>query len=238
MTDFSHRRIVVTGATRGIGLAIASQLADQGAQVLITGTQANYSTELPLRYYAVDFKDLTALNRFSEFLGEFQPSILINNAGINVVSPFEAIQPEDFSAIHQVNTLAPFYLCQAVLPFMKQQGWGRIVNIASIWSTISKTGRGAYSASKFALDGMTVALAAEVAAYGILANCVSPGFIDTDLTRRVLSIDEIKALCQQIPQQRLGQPAEIAKFVAWLVSDENTYISGQNLFIDGGFSRV
>jgi NAD(P)-dependent dehydrogenase (short-subunit alcohol dehydrogenase family) len=125
-----------------------------------------------------------------------------------------------------------------VVPAMRERGWGRIVNISSIWGTISREQRGAYSASKFALDGLTAALAAEVARDGVLANCVSPGFIDTELTRTVLGEDGIAELMAQVPARRLGSPAEVAAFVAWLAGPENTYVSGQNLVIDGGFSRT
>jgi 3-oxoacyl-[acyl-carrier protein] reductase len=121
---------------------------------------------------------------------------------------------------------------------MKKNSWGRIVNITSIWGEITKEYRAAYSSSKFGLDGMTVALAAEVASMGILANSVAPGFIDTDLTRKILGEKGIQEIQSTIPIKRLGKPSEVAAFVSWLVSDENTYISGQNIMIDGGFSRV
>ena len=121
---------------------------------------------------------------------------------------------------------------------MKAKGWGRIVTISSIWGKISRAERGAYSTSKFAVDGMTAALAAEVAEHGILANCIAPGFIDTELTRGILGSDGIREVIAQIPARRLGQVEEIAAFVAWLAGPENTYISGQNIAIDGGFSRV
>ena len=121
---------------------------------------------------------------------------------------------------------------------MKKKQWGRIVNITSIFGKISKEFRAAYSCTKFGLDGMTLALAAEVASQGILANCVAPGFIDTDLTHQVLGEEGITKLSQEIPMKRLGQPHEIAKLVAWLCSEENTYLTGQNIAIDGGFSRV
>jgi 3-oxoacyl-[acyl-carrier protein] reductase len=121
---------------------------------------------------------------------------------------------------------------------MRQQRWGRIVNIGSIFGVVSKEFRAPYSASKFALDGMTAALAAEVASEGILANCVSPGVIDTELTRQVLSEAGIAELVTRIPIRRLGKPEEVAALVAWLVGPENTYISGQNIVIDGGFTRV
>ena len=121
---------------------------------------------------------------------------------------------------------------------MEKEKWGRIVNITSIFVIISKEYRASYSSSKFGLDGMTVALAAEVSEKGILANSVAPGFIDTDLTRDVWGEEGVSNLEEKIPIKRLGQVTEIASFVSWLVSNENTYITGQNLMIDGGFSRV
>lgn len=118
------------------------------------------------------------------------------------------------------------------------RGFGRIVTLSSIWGHISKAGRASYSASKFGVDGMTAALAAEVAADGILANCVAPGFIDTELTRRVLGEDGIAELIQKVPAGRLGRPQDVANLIAWLVSRENAYVSGQNIVIDGGFTRT
>jgi len=129
-------------------------------------------------------------------------------------------------------------LCKAVLPHMVSNSWGRIVAISSIWGKISKPQRASYSTSKFAIDGMIAALAAEVAASGVLANSVAPGFIDTDLTRTVLGEAGMAEMAAMVPAKRFGQPEEIANFVAWLASPENTYISGQNIAIDGGFTRV
>jgi len=112
------------------------------------------------------------------------------------------------------------------------------VNITSIFGHITKEYRAPYSTSKFGLDGMTAALSAEVAEFGILANCVGPGFIDTELTRTVLGEKGMNELRKRIPIKRLGKPEEVAKLVLWLVSAENTYLTGQNIMIDGGFSRV
>jgi 3-oxoacyl-[acyl-carrier protein] reductase len=125
-----------------------------------------------------------------------------------------------------------------LIPGMRARGWGRIVNISSIFGKVSREFRAVYSTSKFGLDGMTAALAAEVAADGILANCVAPGFIDTDLTRRILGEKGIAELVDRIPIKRLGTPEEIAALVVWLAGPENTYLSGQNIAIDGGFTRV
>ena len=148
------------------------------------------------------------------------------------------IKVEEFNNIHKVNLITPLLLCQAVIPDMKKNNWGRIVNISSIWGKITKQYRASYSSSKFGLDGMTVALAAEVASMGILANSVGPGFIDTELTRRILGEKGISEIKNTIPIKRLGSPREVASLVSWLVSEENTYVSGQNIMIDGGFSRV
>ncbi len=229
---------VVTGGTHGIGHAIALRLSADGARVLATGTHPAGSPPAGCDYRAVDFADSAATRAFADELGRLGPDILINNAGVNQNAPFAEIEPGQFLRIQKVNVEAPFLLCRAVILGMKAKGWGRIVTLSSIWGKISRAGRGSYSASKFAVDGMTAALAAEVAEHGILANCVAPGFIDTELTRQVLSETDIRQVVAQIPARRLGRVEEIAAFVAWLAGPENTYISGQNIAIDGGFTRV
>jgi NAD(P)-dependent dehydrogenase (short-subunit alcohol dehydrogenase family) len=163
---------------------------------------------------------------------------LINNAGINKNLTFVEIDPIMFQRIQQVNVFAPFSLCQAAIPSMQRKGWGRIVNISSIWGKIGKEHRAAYSASKFALDGLTLSLAAEHAADGILANCVAPGFTDTELTQKMLGEEGIRKILTTVPIRRMANVEEIARFVVWLSSPENSYITGQNIAIDGGFSRV
>jgi 3-oxoacyl-[acyl-carrier protein] reductase len=229
---------LVTGATRGIGFAIAKKLLDDGMEVIATGADTDGKPPEGASYYPVDFLNNNSLQEFIEYIKTKNIDILINNAGINKISNFSSADIKDFDKILQVNLRTPFLICQSVLPYMKKQKWGRIVNLTSIYSIISKEFRAPYSASKFGLDGMTVALAAEVSEMGILANSVAPGFIDTDLTRNILGEDGILNLKKSIPIKRLGQVSEIASFVSWLVSEENTYISGQNLTIDGGFSRV
>jgi len=238
MGSLDGRLAVVTGATRGIGLAIAERLLSDGAKVVATGRAGEARGPAGSRYMAADFDDADAVESLARSLADLGPDILINNAGINKVSPFAAIDLADFDRIHRINLAVPFRLCQAVLPGMRSKGWGRIVSISSVWGKVSRAGRASYSASKFGLDGMTTALAAEAAGDGVLVNCVAPGFTDTELTRRVLGEAGIAALVAQVPAGRLARPEEIASFVAWLAGPENTYISGQNIAIDGGFTRV
>jgi NAD(P)-dependent dehydrogenase (short-subunit alcohol dehydrogenase family) len=231
---------LVTGGTRGIGYSIAQRLIQDGIDVIVTGTGTKNTSDYPIGadFYQVDFLNDSSVKDFIEHLKQKPIDILINNAGINKIGEFEKIDAADFDNIQKVNLKTPFLLCQAVIPYMKKNNWGRIVNITSIWGNVTKEYRASYSSSKFALDGMTVALAAEVASMGILANSVAPGFIDTDLTRKVLGDKGMQEIKNIIPIKRLGKPNEVASFISFLVSEENTYISGQNIMIDGGFSRV
>jgi len=229
---------VVTGATRGIGYAIAERLLSDGYEVIVTGTRSNSRGPEGSLYQQVDFLDDQSTLNFLNFLKIQQVDILVNNAGINKIGKFASIDIDDFDKILHVNLRAPFQLIQSVLPYMQKMKWGRIVNLTSIFGNITKEYRASYSSSKFGLDGMTAALAAEVSQFGILANSVGPGIIDTELTRNILGEDGISELKNRIPMKRLGNVTEIASLVSWLVSKENTYMSGQNLMIDGGFSRV
>jgi NAD(P)-dependent dehydrogenase (short-subunit alcohol dehydrogenase family) len=236
---FSDKKVFITGASRGIGASIASKFRDEGAFVIGTRTSSSSEIEADCDYWLdVDFTDEKQILECARYLKTQTIDILINNAGINSNGGFAEIDLDMFKTIQQVNLLAPFLLCQAVIKGMSNQSWGRIVNISSIFGKISKEGRAAYSASKFGLDGLTIALAAEYSSDGIIANCIAPGFIDTSLTRRMLSSDQIKALTAQVPVGRLGDVGEISNLVLWLSSSENTFITGQNIAIDGGFTRV
>jgi 3-oxoacyl-[acyl-carrier protein] reductase len=236
---FAGKKVFVTGASRGIGNAIATMFRSEGA--VVTGTRTklgNEGNDACDEWVLADFSEIGQILSCAEFVRQAEPDILVNNAGINKIAPFAAIDPDDFQLIQQVNVFAPFLLCQSALPAMARKRWGRIVNISSIWGKISKAHRASYSSSKFALDGMTLALAAEYSAQGVLANCLAPGFIDTELTQRVLGESGIQALLPVIPALRLGQIDEIARAVLWLASEENTYLTGQNIAVDGGFTRV
>ena len=236
-SSISNKNVLVTGGLGGIGTSIMNCFKEQKANVYITGTKRN-KLVTGINYIKCDFDNSKEFEFFLSSIKELEIDILVNNAGINKIDKFQNIKKEDFIKIHKVNTFAPFRITQEVLHNMKKRKWGRIVNISSIFGNISKEYRASYSSSKFALDGLTAALSAEVAKNGILVNTVSPGFIKTDLTQKILGSDGIKEMSSLVPIGRLGRPVEIAKFIIWLCSDENSYISGQNLIIDGGFTSL
>jgi len=236
--ELAGRRALVTGATRGIGAAIAVRLRDAGARVTATGTGASPVVPDGCEPAILDLADRAAAEAFARRAASEEYDVLVNNAGINAVAPFAEIDTGDFDRVQEVNVRGPLLLSRALLPGMRERGWGRIVNVASVFGVVSRSGRASYSTSKFGLDGMTASLAAEAAAHGVLANCVAPGFIDTELTRRVLGDAGIAELVAQVPAGRLGTPEEVAELVAWLASPSNTFVSGQNVVIDGGFTRT
>lgn len=229
---------VVTGATRGIGLAIAERLVADGLRVIGTGTQAVSPQPTAFEYVRADFADQAGVLAFTRMMQDLAPDILVNNAGINKIGRVEDIALADFAAIQQVNVTAPFQLCQAAIPAMKARGWGRIVNLGSVWGIVGKELRASYSTSKFALTGLSAALAAEVAPFGILVNCVSPGPIETEMTHRNVSPAMLETLLGSVPMGRLGRPEEVAGLVAWLAGPQNTFVTGQNIAIDGGMTRA
>ena len=230
------KRALITGGTRGIGAAVAHALREAGHDVIVTGTRPRARAPEGCAYERCDFGDVAALRRFAARVARLDVSVLVNNAGINLVGPLESYDPRAFARIQQVNVTAPFLLCRAVVPGMRRRRFGRIVNMTSVFGLVSRVGRSAYSASKGAVLGMSRALALEVAADNVLVNCVAPGFVETDLTRRILGPKGMADMVRQIPVGRLAQPVEIARCVRFLVSDENTYLTGQAIVVDGGFT--
>lgn len=235
LTDY---KALVTGGTSGIGRAIALRLVEEGASVTVTGRGQLVAGPKECSYRCVDFTDIKQTEKFAMEIADADFQILVNNAGINIIDSVENVNMADYDHIQQVNVRAPFLLSKAVLSSMRRKCWGRIVNIGSVFGVVSRSMRGAYSTSKFAINGMTAAMAAEAASDDVLINCVSPGFIDTGLTRGILGENGVEEIVKMVPMRRLGKPEEVAALVAWLVGPENSFISGQNIIIDGGFTRV
>lgn len=186
----------------------------------------------------LDLSDATSIERFLDGLHHKQPGIdiLVNNAGINIINPLEEISPTSWQSMLQVNLSAPFRLAQALAPTMRERRWGRIINITSIFGIVTRQQRAAYSATKSGLAGLTRTLAVELGRDNVLVNGVAPGYVETELTRQNNSTADLERIAGTIPMGRLAQPQEIAKLVAFLCSDDNTYITGQVVVADGGFT--
>jgi len=237
-----NKRVLVTGASRGIGAATAAAFHLQGAFVVGVATKKPADSDISgsvSEWFEADFCDPGSLSDFCQKIERTEAfDVCVNNAGINIIKPLTEISREDFEKINKVNVEAPFSICRAVVPGMQSLGGGRIVNVASIWSLITKSNRSLYSTTKAALAGMTRALAVEFSSSQILINSVSPGFTMTELTKHSLSEKERAELAQTVPLGRFAMVEEIAESILFLSSERNTYITGQNLVVDGGFSII
>lgn len=236
--NFKNKKILVTGGSRGIGSAIVEAYVKCGADVTYTGQKITSNAHHSAKYHQLDFSNDESIELFLSSSEIEHYDVLVNNAGINKIDNFINIKLDDFRLIQKINAEGPFRLSQAVVKGMVKRNFGRIVNIGSIFSTISKEKRASYSTSKFALVGMSKAMAIEYASKNILINLISPGFIDTELTRQILSESQINELTNLVPIKRLGTPQEVAEVVLFLTSSQNTLITGQNIIADGGFTCV
>lgn len=235
---------LVTGATRGIGQAIALALGRAGHTVIGTATTDQGAQSIAQALSAHGLKgcgmvlqvnDAAACDGLLDQIGQqFGPiGILVNNAGITRDNLSMRMRDEEWDAVIQTNLTAVFRLSRGVLRAMMKARWGRIINITSVVGISGNPGQMNYAAAKAGVAGMSRALAREVASRGITVNCVAPGFIDTDMTKS-LSGDQIKSLTSQIPAQRLGTPADVASSVVFLASDGAAYITGVTLSVNGG----
>ncbi len=232
---------LVTGASRGIGAAIAQALAAQGAYVIGTATTANGAEAIGTalgsqgRGVVLDVTQAAAVDTlFVQLRSAAQePTLLINNAGITRDQLALRLKDEDWDAVLATNLSAAFRLCRAAIRTMLKQRKGRIVNIGSVVGAMGNAGQVNYAAAKAGLVGMSKALAREVAPRGITVNVVAPGFIETDMTRNLPEAHR-QALLQQVPMQRLGSADEVAQAVAFLCTPMAGYITGSVLHVNGG----
>jgi 3-oxoacyl-[acyl-carrier protein] reductase len=217
--------VLITGATRGIGAALADAFEASGATLLLTGTDEAQCRELTSaavrdrrdrRYMAVDFNTPASFAAFLEEIGELvRLDVCVNNAGINRINALADVTESDLDAMIAIDLRAPILVTKAATVVMGRAGYGRVVNVGSVWNTV-----------------------VELAPQGILVNTVSPGFVITELTQQNNSDAEMAVMAQQVPLGRLAEPDEIASTILFLASTANTYVTGQNLVVDGGFTHV
>ena len=217
------RVALVTGASRGIGGAVAERLAQCGATVLAPSRSD------------LDLADSGSIEAYLRAL-RTHVDILVNNAGVNWPQRLEELGDVQLEQTLAVNLAAPMRLVRGLAPAMSAAGYGRIVNISSVWALVSKEGRAAYAASKAGLVGFTRTAALEFAAGGVLVNAVAPGYVATDLTRQNNAPDELDEIATGIPVGRLAEPREVAELIAFLCSSRNSYVTGQVIACDGGFT--
>lgn len=245
MFDLGGKTALVTGATGGLGAAIARALHGAGATVVLSGTRENVLRERMdelgnERVHAVpanlsDMESVKALAAAAQEAAGAPVTILVNNAGITRDTLAMRMKPEQWQQVLDVNLTAAFVLSQALLRGMMKARFGRIINITSVVGLTGNPGQANYAAAKAGLTGMSKSLAREVAARGITVNCIAPGFIETPMTD-ALNDKQKQAILAQIPAARLGQPDDVAAAALYLASDAASYVTGQTISVNGGMA--
>ena len=242
MNEDNPRVALVTGASRGIGAAVARVLAEQGMRVVGTatseaGADAIHSKLAPLRGVGrvLNVTDPASIESLMESiradLGE--PVVLVNNAGITQDNILMRMKEDEWHQVIDTNLTALYRLSKACVRGMTKARWGRIINVTSVVGSMGNAGQSNYAATKAGAEGMARSLARELGSRSITVNCVAPGFIDTDMTR-ALADAQRDTLQSQIPLGRLGEPDDIAATVAFLASDAGQYITGETIHVNGG----
>jgi 3-oxoacyl-[acyl-carrier protein] reductase len=245
MTDvtFEGQVALVTGASRGIGAAIALELAKRGLKVVGTATTTEGATRVSQALSAfagcsgeaLDVNDAAGVDaliaRITQAHGGLH--VLVNNAGITRDNLAMRMKDDEWDAVLDTNLKAVFRMSRAVMRTMMKQRYGRIISITSVVGVSGNPGQANYAAAKAGVAGMTRALARELGSRNITVNCIAPGFIETDMTAQ-LAQDQHKALLSQIPLGHLGKPSDIAHAVAYLASPQAAYVTGQELHVNGG----
>ena len=236
--NFKNKTLLITGGLGDFGKVIVKKFLDYNAKVIITTTKkVVLKKSKKLNIIQLDFNNKNSLSSFEKKLIKINKiDYLINNAGINILNEIYNIKKNDLENISNVNLIGPIWLTKLVSLKMKKNKFGRIINISSIYGTVSKEKRSLYSVSKFGLNGLTKSSAIDLAKFNILVNSISPGVFNTKLTRKILNNKGIKQVKKNIPLGRIGDPKMIANLCVFLCSDFNNYITGQDIIIDGGYT--
>lgn len=231
---------IVTGASRGIGKAIATAMAAAGAEIIGTATTdagASAITESLAGKgggYVLDVSNQASIAAFYEAIADREaPSVLVNNAGITRDNLALRMKDEEWDLVISTNLSAIYRVTRPCLRGMTKARWGRIINISSVVGSMGNPGQSNYAAAKAGLEGYSRALASELASRGITVNCIAPGFIETDMTA-AMSGDQKAALLARVPAGRLGQASEVAALAVFLASDHAGYITGETIHVNGG----
>lgn len=218
------KKALVTGGSKGIGKATVKMLQEQGYDVMAPS------------HAELDLSSIASVASFAEKYRDEVFDVIINNAGINDIHDIESVTDDEIERTMQINLISPLKLLRAFVPAMKANKYGRIINIGSIWGIVSKRGRVVYSASKHGIHGITKTLAVELAEYNILVNTICPGFTLTELTYKNNTLEQIATISKDIPMGRMAEPYEIADAICYLASERNSYLTGQLIAVDGGFT--
>jgi len=245
MFDLTGKNALITGASGGIGGAIAKALLGAGATVALSGTRVEpleaLAAELGDRAHVLpcNLRDADAVNGLPKAAADAMGSvdILVNNAGITRDNIFMRMSEEEWSSVLEVNLTSTMRLCKGVIRGMMKSRWGRIVNISSVVGATGNPGQANYAASKAGMVGMSKSIAYEVASRGITVNCVAPGFITTAMTDK-LNDDQKAGILGQVPAGRMGDADEIAAAVLYLSSQEAGYTTGTTLHVNGGMAML
>ncbi len=234
ITSFKGKKILVTGYSSGIGNCLIRKYLSLGAKVYSTSTKLEFKKK-NLIVLRCNFLNQNSQDIFFKKIENITFDVVVNNAGINIIDEIYNIKDQDIEKIIRINLTIPAQIIKLTSRRMIKRRKGKIINISSIFGSISKSKRASYSSSKSGLIGLTKASALDLAKYNILVNSVSPGFIDTKLTRKILGKNLMKKMKNQIPLKKIAKPDEIIPYIIFLSSDNNNYITGQNCVIDGGF---
>ena len=253
MFDLTGKLALVTGSSRGLGLALAQGLAEHGATVVVHGRDQHALTEAssavgqagrqtgPAPTVSFDVTDPSAVEQgVDELIGTHGvPDVLVNNAGIQRRAPFNEFAPSDWDAVIAGNLSSAFYVSRRITPGMAERGSGKVINIGSVMTQLARQTIAPYSASKGGVAMLTKGMAADLARFNIQVNAISPGYFKTEMNTALVADEEFSSwVCARTPAQRWGLPEELVGTLVYLASGASGYVSGQNIFVDGGMTAI